>query len=202
MQYLNKMIFSFVVVVSLIGSLTLLGCGGDDEEMRNVSSAIPLNATNAAAVNGTTFPGVSGTVLAQNAVPAAPQLQNQTVSVAFSGVSGATGNFTMTAPNVTVSGTTRFASCTFTVATTSNAAVVAVGTVITIANCNVNVTATAVEVGGTTGTTGTATLSLNGSSSQSVPTTVTLQDNGTIVITNGAGTAIVTGVITTGTTGG
>lgn len=207
---LRRVVLSFAVVIVAVGSLTLLGCGGGGEDLRNVSADIPLNAANAgngstSVVNGQTFAGVSGAVLAQNArpaLPAASPLAGQTASLGFSGVSGSTGNFALTAPSVTASGPVAFASCTFTVQTTSNAAVLPVGTVITISNCVVTVTATGVEVGNTTGTTGTITLSLNGVSSTPNNTTVELQDNGTLVIVNPGGVIIVTTVIVTGTSGG
>jgi len=206
---LRKVVLSFAVVIVAVSSLTLLSCGGSDQTTQNVNQTIPLNATSAgngstAIVNGQTFTGISGAVLAANAQPAAPQLANQTVSLGFGNVSGSTGTFSLTGQNVTATGNTRFASCTFTVTTSNNAAVLAVGTVITIGNCNVFVTATGVPVGQVTGTGGTITLSLNGTTSQPINTTVALQDDGTIVVTNGVGTAVVTFVISTatGTSGG
>ena len=201
-RILRRVVLSFAVVIVAVGSLTLLGCGGGEEETRNVAQSVPLNATNSAAVDGQTFTSVSGTVLSQNAVPAAPQLAGQTVTLGFSGVSGSTGNFALTASNVAATGTTTFASCTFRVTTTTNAAVLPVGTVITISNCTVVVTATGVLVGNLTGTAGTVTLSLNGTTSTPINTTVAILDNGQLVVTNGLGTAVATTVIVTGTSGG
>jgi len=214
MQYrtLRRVVWSFAVVIVAVGSLTLLGCSSDDTELRNVNNVtIPLNATTAgnggtAIVNGQTFPGVSGAVLAQNAVPAVPpgQLANQTAALGFSGVSGSTGNFTLTTPNVVAAGNVVFASCRFTVTSSTNAAVLPVNTVITIANCSVIVSATAVPVGDATGITGTMTLNLNGTTSTAVNTTVSILDDGTLVITTPLGTTVVTVIIisATGTSGG
>jgi len=207
-RILRRVVLSFAVVIVAVSSLTLLGCGGDDEEIRNVNRTISLDSTSAgngstSIVNGVTFPGISSAVLAANAQPPAPQLANQTVSLGFANVSGSTGTFALTGQNVTSTGNVRFASCTFTVTTSNNAAVLPVGTVITISNCTVFVSATGVPVGEIAGTGGTITLSLNGTTSQPVNTTVALQDDGTLVVTNGAGTAVViTGVIITGTSGG
>ena len=169
--------------------------------MRDVSTTVPLNATTAAVVNGSTFT-VPGTAFAA----AAPALASQpTTSLNFSNVSGTAGKFALTAGNLPAPGAqgdVTFASCTFRVTSTTNAAVLPVGTVITIANCVVTVTATGVPVGQTTGTGGTITLTLNGVSSTPVNTTVQIQSNGTLVVTNGTGTAVVTTIIVTGTSGG
>ena len=208
---LRRVMLSFAVVIVAVSALTLLGCpGGGGTTTQNVNTTIPMDATAAnngttAVLNGQTFLGIPGSVLAQNAVPAAPGLANQTVSLGFSNISGATETFALTAPNLPApgaQGTVRFASCTFTVTSTTNAAVLPVNTVITISNCTVAVSATGVPVGSTTGTGGTITLTLNGVSSTPVNTTVQIQSNGTLVVTNGTGTAVVTTTIVTGTSGG
>ena len=208
---LRRVVLSFAVVIVAVGSLTLLSCSGggeDGEDIRNVNTTIPLDALAAAnnttaILNGDTFTGISGAVLVQTAVPAVPQLASQTFSLSFSGISGATGQFVLTAPNVVATGNVTFAAaCTFKVATTNAPAVLPVGTTITISNCSVTISATGVPVGSTTGTAGTVTLNLNGFSSQPFNTTVMIQDNGALVVLNGTGLFSITVIVLTGTSGG
>jgi hypothetical protein len=59
-----------------------------------------------------------------------------------------------------------------------------------------------IPVGTSTGGEGTVTLNLGGTSSTLLDTTVEILDNGTLVVTNGLGVAIVTAVIVTGSSGG
>ena len=207
---LRRVVLSFAVVIVAVGSLTLLSCSGDGEDgngedIRNVNTTIPLDALAAAnnttaILNGDTFTGISGAVLVQTAVPAVPQLASQTFSLSFSGISGATGQFVLTAPNVVATGNVTFAAaCTFKVATTNAPAVLPVGTTITISNCSVTISATGVPVGSTTGTAGTVTLNLNGFSSQPFNTTVMIRDDGVPVVQNG--NFSITVIVLTGTSG-
>jgi hypothetical protein len=199
------------MVRSLAGALTagvlFAGCSDDDNgpsATRNVNVTIPLQASTSELVEGGTFTGVSGTTLSQNTVPANSGLAGNTVSIAFADINGATGKFTMStaSPAMTATGTVAFASCTFTVTTTTNAAVLAVGSVITISNCSVTITASNVPVGDEDGKDGTMVLNVNGTSSSSNSTEVEIRDNGTLVVTNGDNVAVVTTILITGSSGG
>lgn len=194
------------LVVALTAGVLVVGCSDDDNgpsETRNVNVTIPLKSNTSEIVEGSTFNGVSGTVLSQNIVPASTGLAGKTVSIQFHNISGASGQFTMTttSPAMTATGTVAFASCTFTVQTTTNASVLAVGSVITISNCSVTVNATGVEVGGDDET-GSVILNLNGSPSTGNPTSVEIRSDGVLIVENGDGQAVVTGVVITGSSGG
>ncbi len=178
-------------------------------EERDVDATIAINAAAAAngttaALNGYTFIGLYGSTLAANTVPANTGLVGQTAVIAFTNVNGANGNFTLTTFNVTASGTVQFLSCRFTVNISSNAAVLPVGAVITISNCSVRYVANDVPVGGTTGTSGTVRLILNGVAGGTLNTTVRIQANGILVVTNRLGVSVVTVtvIVTTGSSGG
>jgi len=197
MQYriLRRVVLSFAVAIVAVGSLTLLGCGGDDQETRAINTTIPLDAASAntnstAVLNGKTFV-VSGNELANDSTSQAVKtaLVNTTPALTFSNVSGANGTFTTTNP--TTSGTVRFASCTF----TFNAPANLVGATIFVANCSVTITGTA-DLGGAAQT-GIITLTLNGTTSTTAPVQVQLDDNGQLIVDG-----IPTGTIATGTSGG
>jgi hypothetical protein len=195
--------------VVAVGALMLVACDVHDNGptvTRNVNATIQMNAAAASSgqteiLNGFTFTGFSGSVLAA-AANQPTGLAGQTVSIGFSDIDNADGDFTLTAPNVTASGDVHFASCTFTVRNTSAASVLAVGTVITIQNCFITILATGVELGGTTGTLGTITLTLNGSTSAALPILVFIRDDGVLIVRNGDGELIVTAFTVTGSTGG
>jgi hypothetical protein len=196
-------------VLAAAGAL-FVGCNDDStstRELRNVNVTIPINA--AAAANGTTellegqtFTGLSGSTLAANTVPANTSMVGQSVTIKFTTVSGANANFDLTTPNVTASGTVKFASCEFTVVTTSDATKLPVGAKITISNCSVHYDSNNVPVGETTGTAGTVTLVINGVTSSPLNTTVEIQDNGILVVTTASGATVVTTVLITGSSGG
>ncbi len=197
-------------VLVALGALTVAACHESSTTpgpTRNVFVTIALDA--AAAANGTTklmdgqtFTGLSGTTLAANAVPSNLGLINQAVTMAFTAVSGANGNFSLSASNVSATGTVKFASCTFTVTTTTNPSALPVGTVITISNCSVTYTANDVPVGSSTGTSGIVTLNLNGVSSNPLDTTVQIRSDGILLVTSGTGETVVTVMLITGSTGG
>ena len=187
---LRRVVLSFAVVIVAVGSLTLLSCGGG-EETRNVNTTIPLDATNAAAnttavLNGKTFTVSGDTLAAATTTPAlATALKGQNTSLSFSGVSGASGNVSLTNP--TASGTVRFASCTFTITAPANLA----GTIF-IQNCSVTVTGTAVPLGGGAQA-GTITITLNNSTSAPQTTQVQLSDTGVLTVDGVPTTFTVTG---------
>ncbi|HYV98071.1 MAG TPA: hypothetical protein VE967_11495 [Gemmatimonadaceae bacterium] len=191
-------------------ALLVAACDSNDSnapvEKRNINNKIQLNSTAAAngttaLLNGETFTGLSGSVLASHTVPANTALQNQAVTIAFSNISGANGNFTLTTPTLNASGTVHFASCTFTVTASSNTTALPVGAVITVTNCSVTYTASGVPVGQSTGTAGKATLNFDDTPSNPLDVTVEIQANGILVVTNGLGVQVVTTVVITGSTG-
>ena len=201
---------SLATVLVALGALTVLGCKESSttpKPTRNVFVTIQLNAISAAngttaLMNGQTFKGLSGTTLAANAAPSNLGLVNQPVTMSFTSVSGANANFSLSATNVSATGTVRFASCTFTVTTTTNPTALPVGTVITISNCSVTYTSNNVPVGSTTGTSGVMTLNINGVSTEPLDTTVQIRDDGTLLVTSGTGQTVVTVVLITGSAGG
>jgi hypothetical protein len=201
---------SLATMLVALGALTAIGCHASSttpREKRNVFVTIPINATSAAngttrLLDGQTFTGLSGTTLAANAVPSNVGLVNQTVTMSFTSVSGANANFSLSTPNVSATGTMHFASCTFTVTTTTNPTALPVGTVITISNCTVTYTANNVPVGSTTGTDGVVTLNINGVSSTPLDTTVQIRDDSILLVTSGTGEIVVTVFLITGSTGG
>lgn len=192
------------LVATMALSSSFLGCGGDDDEIPPTQPAVttkkPQNlnntkiqldangaaANNTAVLNNQTFT-VPTTVLSQNATPDALKTAlagNNSTSITFTNVNGATGNFTTTNP--TGGGTVRIASCTL------NFTTPAIGTVF-IKDCALVINATNVTPGGAV-VKGTITLSLNGTLSAPVTADISILADGTVVI-NGHTTKLkVTGV--------
>lgn len=222
---LRRVMLSFAGVIVAVSALTLLGCSGgsgdpndsagvhavinQDTRDATVFGTIPLDAQAAAngiteIVEGCTFE-VPGAAFAQ-AAAAAAALQNEDVLLTFLRIDGVLGGtFSLTAPNLPppgATGTVTFGTCTFTVASTTNPAVLPVGTVITIANCAVDIFATGVPVGTGGTAAGTMTLVLNNFASEPLPTTVQILGNGVLLVKNCNGVFVATVIVTiTGSAG-
>lgn len=98
MQRLNKLVFSLAVVLTLVGSLTLLGCGGGDDDDNMVNA----NSSN---VGGQTFTFADGAAFNSALTGRQTTLTFNADASRFS-LSSGTGRAT---------GRNTFGSCTFTV---------------------------------------------------------------------------------------
>jgi len=168
-----------VAVCALISAFGLVSCGGDDGETKNVIATVPMDGTTVRAV------------------------QNQPLTFSTGqgfGVNIGTGSFTLTfdtpntfivnpTGNVPFTGTVTYGSgggaCTF----------LAGGTTLSISTCNLVVNAQNVVVGGSQ-VGGTITLVLNNgstttASSDSVNTTVFINDDGELFVINSRTGALV-----------
>jgi hypothetical protein len=197
----GKAIYYLVMIVALVSAFTLVACGGDDGddgEVRTVSNqSVPVNSSTVQAVTGQPFTIPNGSAFSPG-LPATP------VTLTFN--SPSTFTLTPSSGGGTASGTVAFASCTFTV-TSSTIAGLATGQIPTFSICNFLVTATTpLEEGGASGQ-GTVSLQLGRNGvvlvTATLPTgvsiTVSILDDGTLVI-NGINTGILPPP-TTGSTG-
>jgi len=198
----GKVMYYLVAIMALVSAFALVACGGDDDdggEVRTVSNqSVPVNSSTVQAVTGQQFRIPDGSAFSAGIPPNTP------VVLTFN--SPSTFTLTPSSGGGTASGTVAFASCTFTV-TSSTIAGLATGQIPTFSICNFLVTAnTPLEEGGDAGqATVTLQLGRNGvvlitaTLPSGVTITVSLLDDGTLVI-NGIDTSVLPPP-TTGTTG-
>ena len=122
----SKTVLRLTAIIGVLaGMLTILSCGGGEEERGKVATSdTPINVDSTAirALEGQTFtfPPTAGAVIS-------PQLVNQPITLAFTNTAAATPTATITAPNVRgtdgnparLTGDTTFGSCTFVVRTST-----------------------------------------------------------------------------------
>ena len=192
---LGRAVRYLVAVFVVLSALTLLGCSGDGDD-GNVAGApadefdlnnaqVPVTASTVAIVQGDAFTFPNGAAF-DAGIGANP------VTLTFGAPTGVTAPFTLSSGASTATGTTTFASCSFTVVTSNFAAGRGpqVGAVITFQTCNLSATAGNVEQGGAT-VSGTLTLVLttgaNGTgtsagTANAITVSVSINADGMIVI--------------------
>lgn len=200
MQWRNvgKAMYYLVAILTLVSSLALFACGGDDDDgnigqTRNVDATQNLGANNAATA-GQLLQSLPPVTIAGNAFD--PDIAGNVI-LDFPTPT----TFTMTGGNLPaagVSGNVSFGSCSFTFTQLNGFAGLIQNQLVTFGTCQVQITASGVTVGGGA-TGGTAVLILNNFRSSTVTISVQILDNGTLVVISGGLT--VTTDINTGTTG-
>jgi hypothetical protein len=200
---MRKAMYYLVMILALVGSFTLVACGGgddggDDAQLRTVSNqSVPVNSNTVQAVVGQQFTIPNGSAFSPG-LPATPATLTFNTPSTFTVTPSSGGG--------TASGNVDFGSCTFTV-TVSNIAGLLPGPIQTFSICNFIVNANApLELGGASGqATVTLQLGRNGTIliTATLPTgvtiTISLLADGTLII-NGVNTSIIPPP-TTGTTG-
>lgn len=140
MQHLNKMARSVIVAVALVGSMTLAGCGDDDNNLLDV---------NAGNVNNQQFTFADGAAIDS-------RLAARTTTIAFTNNGART---TITSGANSAAGTNTFGSCIISIQTSDFPATGAtagpqVGDTITLNPCQVNTDNNSLQI--TNAATGTA----------------------------------------------
>lgn len=156
----DRVLRLMAVLGVLVGALTVLGCGGGEEQAAPVQvvpsgtvTQVPLATTTVQAVAAQTFSFPTG------GAAISPALANQPITLAFTNTASATPTATVIAPNVRgtdgqlgarFSATTTFGSCTFVVTTSTFPPGTGpqVGDTITVNPCQLNVSTGGVQATG------------------------------------------------------
>ena len=172
-RLLSRCVVRLGAMLALVGTFAMLGCADDDEERRNVNvRALPIDATNAAALGGEDFSFANGVV----------PFGTAGTSTAVEFTNDATGA-NITAGDFTAATMTAYGSCTFMVTESEFGPPhpLAPGSRVTIPRCTLTIRAREVPVGGDP-VAGVAILTLGRARSDAIDVAVRLEDDGSLFV--------------------
>src|SRR5438874_4420088 len=197
---LGNILHYIVAVLAVISSLGLFACSGGTGEKRNISATVPLSSTNIAALEGSFPPQFTipdGSVFS-------PAIGNNPVALTFVPAADATSTLFVLArfgSAALAGGGVTFGSCTLTITSSSFSTGQGpqTGDIITFSTCSIVVSASNIEVGGgtetgivtlmltrtiTDATTGATTDVSAASTPVTLPSSVSIQHNGVLLLNN------------------